>query len=58
MLLMIDHRLLGDPIDLEDDLVTGAARNDLDPPLLAAQGEGIAMIVFNALPCRPRSGAT
>jgi hypothetical protein len=38
MLLMIDHRLLGDPIDLEDDLVTGAARNDLDPPLLAAQG--------------------
>jgi hypothetical protein len=36
---MIDHRLLGDPIDLEDDLVTGVARGDLDPPLLAAQRE-------------------
>ena len=39
MLLVVDHRLLGDPVDPEGDLVADAARGDLDAALLAAQGE-------------------
>ena len=39
MLLVVDHRLLGDPVDAERDLVSDAARDDLDPAVLAAQRE-------------------
>ena len=39
MLPVVDHRLLGDPVDRKGDLVPDAPRHDLDAPLLAAQRE-------------------
>ena len=50
MRLMVDHRLLRDPVDLEDDLVKDAARDDLDAPSSPLSANGMATMVLAALP--------
>jgi hypothetical protein len=39
VLAVIDHRALRDAVDPERDLVSDAARDDLDPALVTAQRE-------------------
>ena len=56
VLAVLDHRLLADGIDGEDDLVPDTEASISTAPVLPSRTNGIATSVLRALPCAPRLG--